>query len=59
MTSISSVSRKEMREMFKNAIPSSQWHFEKCGGGVKPVEGKFDPSNPKHIKVSDVVRTHP
>ena len=55
---ITSLSRKEWRKMLKeNTI--KEWHFERCENGkrgVKPIEGKYDSTNPKHIKISDVIK---
>jgi hypothetical protein len=37
------------------------WHFEQSKNsingvaGVKPVKGKYNPGNPNHIKISDVI----
>ena len=50
------ISQKEWDEIAAQVIPAGEWHFERCEPrGVKPVKGKFDPTNPAHIKVEDVI----
>ncbi|MCU0639503.1 MAG: hypothetical protein MUF59_06515 [Candidatus Krumholzibacteria bacterium] len=50
------ISKKEWDEIAAKAIPKSEWHFERCEPrGVKPVKGKYDPTNPTHIKVDDII----
>jgi len=56
-TTISQISRAYSKKLYDSAI--KDWHFEKCVGGVKPVVGKFNPTNPAHIKQSKVVRIYP
>ena len=46
-SSYTTISRREFNEVKRKAI--KEWHFEKSGSGVKPVVGKFDPTNPNHI----------
>jgi len=56
-TTIKFISHKEWDEMESKAIPFGEWHFERCGRGVKPVKGRYDPNNPNHVKYSSVI-TH-
>lgn len=51
------ITHKEWDEMESKAIPFGEWHFERYGRGVKPVKGKYDPSNPNHVAYSEVI-TH-
>jgi len=56
-TSMGSMSREEYNRLQENSI--KEWHFERCENGkrgVKPIEGKYDPTNPKHIKPSDIIK---
>jgi hypothetical protein len=56
MTHIKTISSKELAEIKNRSI--KVWHFEKVNGGVKPVEGEYDPENPIHVKRSKVIREH-
>lgn len=49
------ISQKEWDDMLHKAIPAGEWHFEREGKGVKPVKGKYDNSNPNHIRVEDII----
>lgn len=56
-SSLTRISYKD--EQMENQRKSiKDWHFERCDKGVKPVEGKYDPSNPNHIKPSDVIKIY-
>lgn len=49
------ISNKEWDDMEEKAIPFGEWHFERRGRGVKPVKGKYDPTNPNHIRYEDII----
>jgi hypothetical protein len=56
---VASITRKQWK--YLNDTAEKEWHFE-CSknsingvAGVKPVKGKYNPDNPKHIKISDVI----
>ena len=52
---IINVSRKEWKLLQDTA--EKEWHFELCkeGKNYKPVKGKYNPDNPKHLKHTDVI----
>jgi hypothetical protein len=55
-TTIRQVSNKELKYMLDHAI--KDWHFERSGHGFKPVSGKYDPDNPKHIDIRKLRKVH-
>ena len=55
-SSYTTISRKEFDQIKREAI--KEWHFEKSGSGVKPIAGKFDPTNPKHLPINRVLREY-
>jgi hypothetical protein len=48
------ISPGEYKNICDNAIKI--WHFEKTTGGVKPVEGEYDPTNPNHVPKNKVIK---
>lgn len=59
---ITRITRNEWKYLKDTA--ERDWHFERSKNsingvaGVKPVKGKYNPDNPKHVKVSDVIHTN-
>lgn len=51
------ITNEEWESIKKKAIPAGKWHFERCERGVKPVKGEYDPNNPAHIRIEDVIKT--